>query len=94
MRGASAELGYGSMSPLRYAARNHLVAQLSYDGVRRLVEPCSLRRRKKTGDLLLYVHEQRRGGAASGRIKAFKVDRISNVTVTDTHFQPRHRIEL
>lgn len=89
----AAEMGYSSTSRLRYAARNHLVAQLSYDGVQRLVEPYSLRR-PKTGNLLLYVHEQRRGGAASGRIKAFKVDGISNVTVTDTHFQPRYRIEL
>ena len=40
----------------RFAARNHLLVEIEYQGIGRLVEPYSLRV-PRTGNLLLYVWE-------------------------------------
>lgn len=69
------------------------MAEVTYHGVRRLVEPYSLRL-PKTGNLLLYVIEVRRGAAPGQGIKAFKLDQIEGVRVTELAFSPRYRIEL
>ena len=81
------------MSNVVYAARNHLHAVISYDGVERLVEPYSLRRRK-TGNLLLYVYEVQRGDRATGQIKALKVSEIQSASVSGQAFTPRYAVEL
>ena len=81
------------MDRIRYAARNRLLARVGYHGVERLVEPYSLRL-PGTGNLLLYVFEQERGGIWSDSIKAFKVAEISDVEVTSIAFQPSYFIEL
>lgn len=78
---------------IRYAARNRLYATFDYKGVRRFVEPYSLRR-PGTGNLLLYVYEARKGDGPGGGIKAFKINEISNVTITQEVFQPKYTIEL
>ena len=85
---------YGSgMDRVRYAARNRLLARVTYHGVSRLVEPYSLRM-PKTGNLLLYVYEvQRRLGPGEG-IKAYKVAELGKVEVTDGPFQPQYLVEL
>jgi predicted nucleotidyltransferase component of viral defense system len=85
---------YGSnMDQIRYAARNRLLAQVSYHGVSRLVEPYSLRL-PGTGNLLLYVYEIERGGRAGEGIKAFKVAELGNAVVTERSFFPRYLVEL
>ena len=85
---------YGSiMDRVRYAARNRLLARITYDGVPRLVEPYSLRM-PSTGNLLLYVYEVQRGFGAGGGIKAFKVAELGGAEVTSQPFQPRRAIEL
>jgi hypothetical protein len=81
------------MERVRFAARNRLLAQVNYHGIDRLVEPYSLRI-PNTGNLLLYVNEVRRGTGAGEGIKAFKVDELGDVKVTDQPFVPRYRIEL
>ena len=78
---------------IRYAARNRLYAAFDYKGVRRLVEPYSLRR-PGTGNLLLYVYEARKGDGPGGGIKAFKINEISNVIITQEVVQPKYTIEL
>ena len=78
---------------IRFAARNRLCVSLRYNGVHRIVEPYSLRR-KATGNVLLYVHELQRGNRPSDGIKSFKVGGISNVEVLDLSFAPRWAIEL
>jgi len=78
---------------IRYAARNRLYASFNYNGLRRLVEPYSLRR-PGTGNLLLYVYEAKKGDEPGGGIKAFKINEISNVTITQEVFQPKYIIEL
>jgi len=83
----------GSMERVRFAARNRLLVQVVYEGVPRLVEPYSLRM-PSTGNLLLYVHEVRRGYESSGQIKAFKVAELGRVSVTEQPFFARYRIEL
>ncbi len=88
------ETVYGSrMDRVRYAARNRLLAQVTYHGVPRLVEPYSLRM-PKTGNLLLYVFEVQRGAGGGGGIKALKVTELADVQVTDRSFQPRFLVEL
>ncbi len=78
---------------IRYAARNRLCVEIEYDGVKRLVEPYSLRR-PATGNLLLYIYELRRGSSPSQKIKAYKVDQIRNAEVTQQVFSPRYAVEL
>jgi predicted nucleotidyltransferase component of viral defense system len=95
LRGPPADLsyGYGAMNRIRYAARNHLCAHVVYHGVRRVVEPYSLRY-AKTGNTLLYVYERQRSGAPSGGIKAFKVDEVESATVSSQAFTPQYFVEL
>ncbi|HEY4320919.1 MAG TPA: nucleotidyl transferase AbiEii/AbiGii toxin family protein [Gemmatimonadales bacterium] len=88
----SAVFGNG-MDQLRYAARNRLLAQISYHGVSRLVEPYSLRV-PGTGNLLLYGFEVQRGIGVGGGIKAFKVAELGDVQVTDRPFHARYVVEL
>ena len=78
---------------VRFAARNRLLVEIEYRGIGRLVEPYSLRV-PRTGNLLLYVWEVRRGGGRSDGVKAFKVEELGNVTVTAQSFEPRYRVEL
>lgn len=83
----------GILDRIRYAARNRLCAEITYDGVARLTEPYSLRL-KGTGNLLLYVHEIQRGGVFSGVTKAYMVQNIQDAQITERTFQPRHLVEL
>lgn len=78
---------------IRFAARNRLCIEINYHNVSRLVEPYSLRR-PRTGNLLLYVYELRRGSAWGGGIKAYKVSEITNTILTQQAFNPRYIIEL
>ncbi|HMG68178.1 MAG TPA: nucleotidyl transferase AbiEii/AbiGii toxin family protein [Chitinophagaceae bacterium] len=78
---------------IRFAARNRLCIEITYHGVKRLVEPYSLRL-PQTGNLLLYVYELRRGLAIGGGIKAYKVSEIGNAEITQREFIPKYAIEL
>lgn len=78
---------------IRFAARNRLCIEITYHGVKRLVEPYSLRR-PRTGNLLLYVYELRRGAASGGGIKAYKVAEIADTELTQQAFTPKYIIEL
>lgn len=92
--GMAPPAAYGSkMDRIRYAARNRLLAQVSYHGVNRVVEPYSLRM-PRTGNLLLYVYEVQRGAGAGQGIKSFKVVEIGNVNVTERPFHARYVVEL
>ena len=94
MPAGGAELVYGSkLDRVRYAARNRLLARVTYHGVTRLVEPYSLRM-PGTGNLLLYVFEVERGFQAGDGIKSFKVAELDNVEVTDRPYRERFLVEL
>lgn len=73
---------------VRFAGANRLLVRFMYDGKPRLVEPYSLRR-PATGNLLLYAWE-----LASGHIKAFNVQKMHEVRVTDRTFVPKYHVEL
>jgi len=75
------------LKTVRFAAANHLLVELDYDGSRRLVEPYSLRR-TRAGNLIL--HAERADG--SGR-RSYRVERIEGLRTT-TPFRPRFSIEL
>ncbi|MCP5020312.1 MAG: WYL domain-containing protein [bacterium] len=92
-QGLSSVGSMGRFDKIRYAARNRLCAEIKYHGVPRIVEPYSLRY-AGTGNMLLYVHERLKNGRRSGGIKAFNVDKIESVEITDRPFTPRHLVEL
>lgn len=78
---------------IRYAARNRLCIEIEYKGVKRLIEPYSLRQ-KNTGNLLLYAYELMKSGSNSNQIKAYKVNEILNTEVTQETFLPKYLVEL
>jgi Nucleotidyl transferase AbiEii toxin, Type IV TA system/WYL domain len=76
------------LEQIRFAGANHLMVELRYQGSIRLMEPYALRR-SKAGKLLVYAIK-----AKTGEVRAYRVDRIEGVRVTDTAFTPRYAIEL
>jgi predicted nucleotidyltransferase component of viral defense system len=95
--GRGAAVSTGAIGPVmdrvRFAARNRLLASVSYHGVTRLVEPYSLRL-PGTRNLLLYVYEVQRGGSRGGGIKAYKVAELGHVEATAAPFSARYVVEL
>ncbi len=78
---------------IRYAARNRLCVEIDYNEIKRLIEPYSLRK-KNTGNLLLYAVELMKGGISMNQIKAYKIDKVSNIKVKQQVFLPRYIVEL
>ena len=76
------------LESIRFTAANRLCVNLRYQNSWRLIEPYSLRR-SEAGGLLLYAvkHE-------SGEVRAYRVDRIQGVEVSDVPFGPRYPVEL
>lgn len=76
------------LEPVRFAAANYLCVELGYGGTKRLIEPYSLRR-TKDGYLLLYAVK-----TATSELRAYRVDRIESIKVTNTPYKPRYPIEF
>jgi predicted nucleotidyltransferase component of viral defense system len=76
------------LETIRFAAANHLLVSLTYDGSHRLIEPYSLRR-SSTGRLLLHAERADGGGH-----RTYGVEKIAGLRVTTTPFRPRHPIEF
>ncbi|MFC2011477.1 nucleotidyl transferase AbiEii/AbiGii toxin family protein [Chloroflexota bacterium] len=82
---------WGEKVPLetvRFAAANYLCVELGYGGSKRLIEPYSLRR-TKDGNLLLYAVK-----TMTSELRAYRVDRIENIKVTNTPYKPRYPVEF
>jgi len=82
-----------SIDRIRFAARNRLLVEVTYDRVIRVVEPYSIRI-KGTGNRLLYIWEVTRGPKVTGQIKAYKINKIQSARVLQQSFTPRYAIEL
>ncbi len=80
--------GGAPLEQIRFAGANHLLVELHYQGSVRLIEPYALRR-SRAGDLLVYAIK-----AQTGEVRAYRVDRLEGVRITDTPFAPRYAIEL
>lgn len=76
------------LETVRFAGANHLCVELGYGGQTRLIEPYSLRR-TRAGQLLLYALR-----SESREIRAYRVDRITQATVTTRPFRPVYRVEF
>lgn len=76
------------LETVRFAAANHLLVELAYDGRTRLIEPYSLRR-TRAGNLIL--HAERADGSGH---RSYRVERIHGLRTTTTPFQPRFPIEF
>ena len=73
---------------IRFAATNHLLVDLAYDGRRRLIEPYALRRAR---DGFLLLHAER---ADNSGHRSYRVDRMQAAVATTTPFTPRAAIEF
>jgi predicted nucleotidyltransferase component of viral defense system len=84
-------------TPIMEAGAEHRLMRLTYDGHQRLVEPYALRFKRRddgVGQEYLYVWD-RTGGRRSGPgIKSLFHHKITHLTVTDEHFEPRYEVEL
>jgi len=76
------------LETVRFAAANHLLVELAYDGSRRLIEPYSLRQ-TRAGNFIL--HAERADGTGH---RSYRVERIEGLRTTTTPFQPRFPIEF
>ena len=82
---------WGAAVPLetiRFAAANHLCIELGYGGTTRIIEPYSLRQ-SRAGNLLLYSTR-----VDNRELRAYRVDRIESVHVTNRPFVPAFRVEF
>ena len=84
-------------NPILQAGSEMRLLRVTYDGHSRLVEPYSLRyKRRKDGhaEEYLYVWD-RTGGRSSGPgLKTFLNGKIQSVEATDDTFEPRFQVEL
>jgi len=76
------------LETVRFAAANHLLVELAYDGRTRLIEPYSLRR-TRAGNLIL--HAERADGSGH---RSYRVERMQGLRTTTTPFRPRFPIEF
>jgi predicted nucleotidyltransferase component of viral defense system len=76
------------LESLRFAGSNYLCVELGYQGSRRIIEPYSLR---QTRDGNLVLHAIRVDSRAH---RAYRVDRIQSLRVTDRPFRPVYRVEF
>lgn len=76
------------LEKIRYAGANRLCVDLGYLGSIRTIEPYSLRR-TQDGNLLLHANR-----VDNGAHRAYRVDRIESVRVTDRPFKPMYAIEF
>lgn len=76
------------LETIRFAAANRLCVELGYKGSQRVIEPYSLRR-SRAGNYLLYAVR-----TDNAEPRAYRVDRIESVRVTQRTFVPRYRIEF
>lgn len=86
-------LGGNSLEIIRFAAGNRLCVNLDYTDNRgnrriRVIEPYSLRQ-AKNGNILLYAVR-----AEDAQIRAYKIDQINDVSITNQVYVPRYQIEL
>lgn len=84
-------------TPIMEAGSSQTLLRITYDGVERMVEPYSLRFKRRqdgVGQEYLYVWD-RTGGRSSGPgIKSMFSWKISSIATTDVKFEPRTEIEL
>lgn len=80
--------GGAPLEQIRFAGANHLLVELRYQGSTRLIEPYALRQ-SRAGNLLVYAIKPE-----TGEVRAYRVDRIEGVRVTNTPYIPRYAIEL
>jgi predicted nucleotidyltransferase component of viral defense system len=78
----------------KFAARNRLLAEISYDGATRVVEPYSLRYARSTGNTSLFVHELSKNGVTTNQLKSYDITKLWSVEITNRPFTPRWTIEL
>ena len=78
----------GRIEAIRFAGANRLCIVLGYNGTKRLVEPYSLRRTKDDNVVLHTVRVD------SGQPRAYRIDKIESVELTQRPFKPRYAIEL
>ncbi|MGW3755140.1 nucleotidyl transferase AbiEii/AbiGii toxin family protein [Streptomyces sp. NPDC005134] len=83
-------------TPIMEAGANRTLLRITYDGTERLMEPYSLRFKRRgdgVGQEYLYAWDQT-GGRSGPGLKSLFNYKISDVVVTDIAFEPRYDVEL
>lgn len=84
-----ASWGFGvPLERVRFAGANRLCIIVGYQGSIRTVEPYSLRR-TQDGNLLLHAVR-----SDNGEHRAYRVDRIQSIEITNHPFKPRYIVEF
>ncbi len=73
---------------IQFAAANRVCVKLTYSGKERTIEPLSFRK-ARDGNRLFYGHERE-----SGHAKAFFLNRIQDVTVTNLPYTEKYPVEI
>lgn len=84
-------------NPILEAGSRARLIRVVYKGVARVVEPYSLRfKRKKDGTAreYLYVHEITKGEGSTNETRQYVADRMQSIQVLDEGFDPRYPVEL
>ncbi len=89
----SVQRGLSAMDQIRYAARNRFCAVVSYHGSTRLVIPYSVRY-PSAGNPLLHAWELMNDGKAINDHRAYKIDEITEASVSTETFVPKWSVEL
>lgn len=77
-----------NLEKIRFAAANHLVINLKYNGSYREIEPYSFAK-SATGNILLYAVK-----CQSSKTRCYRLDRIEGIEVLTKTFDPRYEIEI
>jgi hypothetical protein len=84
-------------APIMQAGADRRLIRLTYDGVRRDVEPYSLAYKQRADghrEEYLYVYDRTGGRTSRPGIKSFFNYKIHDLEVLDEFFEPRHPINL
>ncbi len=79
---------FGTIQKIQFAASNRVCVRLTYHGRTRTIEPLSFRQ-SRAGKVLFYGHERE-----AGHPKAFTINEIQNVELTQLPYQPKYRVEI
>lgn len=84
-------------NPILEAADSQTLLRLVYDGVERLIEPYELAfkiRRDGVAREYLYAYDTVGGRSSGPGLKIFVSDKVQEIEITNTKFDPRYDIEI
>lgn len=84
-------------NPIMQAGRNMTLLRMRYHGVERMIEPYSLKYKRRQDGLAreyLYAYDQTGGRSSGPGLKSFVFQGVDSVENMDVQFKPRYEVEL